>query len=81
MTFEKNAAMKVSEVDEELVAAIPQEPGARERIKVAYVVLSRGQREDKPYGLPFFSLVSMKAAAERLRGAGIEVFAREIKEA
>jgi hypothetical protein len=45
------------------------------------VVLSRGQRADKPYGLPFFSLVSLKAAAERLRGAGIEVMAKEIKEA
>lgn len=33
-----------------------------------------------PYGLPFFSLVSMKTAAERLGRAGIEVFAKEIKE-
>lgn len=47
----------------------------------AYVVLSRGQRPDKPYGLPFFSLVSMKTATERLERAGIEVFAKEIKEA
>lgn len=78
--FRKDAASKVGEVDNEFISAIPQEPGARERIKVAYVVLSRGQREDKPYGLPFFSLVSLKAAAERLRGAGVEVFAKEIKE-
>lgn len=61
--------------------AIPSKRGEREKIKVAYVVLSRGQRLDKPCGLPFFSLVSMKAATERLRRAGIEVFAKEVEEA
>ncbi len=79
--FRKEAAKKVAELGTGFKSAIPKKRGEREKIKVAYVVLSRGQRPDKPYGLPFFSLVSMKTATERLRRAGIEVFAKEIKEA
>jgi uncharacterized protein (TIGR04141 family) len=78
--FHKDAAQKVGEVDGAFVAAIPQDPGARKKIQVAYVILSRGQRPEKPYGLPFFSMVGLKAATERLRGAGIEVWAKEVKE-
>lgn len=78
--FRRDAAKKVKEVDAAFAAAIPQEPSAREKIKVAYVILSRGQRPEKPYGLPFFSMVSLKAATERLRGAGIAVAVKEIKE-
>jgi uncharacterized protein (TIGR04141 family) len=78
--FLKEAAKKVAELGTGFKSAIPKKRGEREKIKVAYVVLSRGQRPDKPYGLPFFSLVSMKTATERLRRAGIEVFAKEIKE-
>lgn len=78
--FRKDAAKKVKEVDSAFASAIPQDPGAREKIQVAYVILSRGQRPEKPYGLPFFSMVSLKAATERLKGAGIEVWAREVKE-
>jgi uncharacterized protein (TIGR04141 family) len=78
--FRRKATEKVKEVDPALVAAVPAEPSAREKIKVAYVVLSRGKRDDTPYGLPFFSLVSMKAAVETLRRDGIDVFAKEVKE-
>jgi uncharacterized protein (TIGR04141 family) len=79
--FRQEAAKKVAGIGAGFKSAIPKKRGEREKIKVAYVVLSRGQRPDKPYGLPFFSLVSMKTATERLRRAGIEVFAKEIKEA
>jgi uncharacterized protein (TIGR04141 family) len=79
--FRKGAAKKVAETGPGFKSAIPKKRGEREKIKVAFVVLSRGQRPEKPYGLPFFSLVSMKTAAQRLRRAGIEVFAKEIKEA
>lgn len=79
--FREGAAEKVAETGAEFKSAIPKSRGEREKIKVAFVVLSSGQRPEKPYGLPFFSLVSMKTAAERLRRAGIEVFAKEIKEA
>jgi uncharacterized protein (TIGR04141 family) len=78
--FLAEAAKKVAEVETGFESAIPKKRGEREKIKVAYVVLSRGQRPHKPYGLPFFSLVSMKAATERLRRDGIEVRAKEIKE-
>lgn len=79
--FLKDAAKKVSEAKANFKSAIPKILGSRAKIKVAYVVLSRGQRPDKPYGLPFFSMVSMKAATERLRRSGVEVHAKEIKEA
>ena len=78
--FRKEAAKKVAETGSGFKSAIPKKRGEREKIKVSFVVLSRSQRPEKPYGLPFFSLVSMKAAAERLGRAGIEVFAKEIKE-
>lgn len=60
--------------------AVPKKAGAREKIKVAYVVLSRSKRKDTPYGLPFFSLVSLKNAAGRLSDAGVDVFVQEVKE-
>ena len=78
--FQQDAAKKVSEVKASFKSTIPKKLGDRAKIKVAYVILSRGQRPDKPYGLPFFSLVSMKAATERLRRDGIDVWAKEIKE-
>jgi uncharacterized protein (TIGR04141 family) len=78
--FRRNAAKKVKEVDPAFVTAIPSGPGQREKIRVSYLILSRGQRPDRPYGLPFFSMVSLKAATERLIGAGIDVTVREVKE-
>lgn len=79
-SFRADAAAKVKEVDSAFVAAIPTGPGEREKIRVAYVILSRGQRPDRPYGLPFFSMVSLKAASERLVGAGVKVAVREVTE-
>jgi uncharacterized protein (TIGR04141 family) len=79
-TFRADAAAKVKEIDPSFVDAIPSGPGEREKIRVAYVILSRGQRPDRPYGLPFFSMVSLKAATERLVGAGVDVTVREVKE-
>jgi uncharacterized protein (TIGR04141 family) len=79
--FRKDAAAKVRGVDSAFVRAIPSGPGERDKIRVSYVILSRGQRPERPYGLPFFSMVSLKAAAERLAGAGVEVTVRVVKEA
>jgi uncharacterized protein (TIGR04141 family) len=78
--FRADAAAKVREVDPSFVKAIPSGPGERGKIRVAYVILSRGKRKDRPFGLPFFSMVSLKAAVERLIGAGVEVRVREVKE-
>jgi hypothetical protein len=80
-TFRKDAAKKVEKVDAEFANVIPNQPGARDQIRVSYVILSRGKRRDRPYGLPFFSMVSLKSAAERLSGAGIDVSVKEVKEA
>jgi uncharacterized protein (TIGR04141 family) len=78
--FRKDATKKVKEVNAEFAKAIPSQPGARDQIRVAYVILSRGQRPDRPYGLPFFSMVSLKSAAERLGGVGIDVSVKEVTE-
>jgi uncharacterized protein (TIGR04141 family) len=78
--FRKKAVQLVSSHSKKFAKAVPSSLGARQEIKVAYVVLSRSKRKDRPYGLPFFSLVSLQAAAQRLGNAGIKVHVQEIKE-
>ena len=78
--FLADAAERVKKADFTFSDIVPTKLGEREKIKVAFVVLSRGQRPEKPYGLPFFSSVNLMAAAQRLQNAGIEVRVREIKE-
>lgn len=78
--FRKNAADLVSSIGPSFAKAIPTRARAGDQIKVAYVIISRGQRHDKPFGLPFFSLVSLQAAAHRLQNAGVEVLVQEVKE-
>jgi uncharacterized protein (TIGR04141 family) len=79
-TFLTDATKLVASLDESFADALPDMLGARDQIKVAYVIVSRGQRADKPFGLPFFSLVSLQAAARQLQNAGVELFVQEIKE-
>lgn len=69
----------VQSLDPRFVSAIPDRTGAREEMTVAYVILSRSRRTT-PFGLPFFSLVSLMVAAQRLQAAGVKVFVQEIKE-
>lgn len=78
--FRKKAVQLVSSHNKKYAKAVPSSLGARQEIEVAYVVLSRSKRKDRPYGLPFFSLVSLQAAAQRLGNAGIKVHVQEIKE-
>jgi uncharacterized protein (TIGR04141 family) len=78
--FLADAAELVMEADTAFNGVVPTKLGERERIKVGFVVLSRGRRPEKPYGLPFFSSVNLMATAQRLQNAGIEVRVREIKE-
>jgi uncharacterized protein (TIGR04141 family) len=73
-------AALVAGLDSRFAAAIPKTLRAREQIKVAFVVLSRSRRTDTPHGLPFFSLVSLQAAARHLQDAGIEVHVQQVKE-
>jgi uncharacterized protein (TIGR04141 family) len=80
-TFRQDAVELISSIDPSFANAIPADAGARDQIKIAYVILSRGQRPDKPFGLPFFSLVSLQVAARRLQNAGVEIWIQEVKEA
>lgn len=77
--FLQAAANLVTQLDSKFSKAIPTQTGARDHVKVAYVFLSRA-RGASPLGLPFFSLVSLQAAAQRLRAAGLEVLVQEVKE-
>jgi len=79
--FLEDARNLVEGINPDFAALLPERLGERERLKVAYVVLSRGQRPDRPYGLPFFSLVNLRRAAQTLEAAGVSVFMKEVKEA
>ena len=78
--FRKDAVKLVSSHDKSFAAAVPDALGARDAIKIAYVILSRSKRKDRPFGLPFFSLVSLQAATRTLSNAGIKVYVQEVKE-
>jgi uncharacterized protein (TIGR04141 family) len=78
--FRKDAVALATAENKNFAKAVPASLGERESIKVAYVILSRSKRKDRPFGLPFFSLVSLQAAARTLRNAGITVYVQEIKE-
>ncbi len=79
--FLKDAAARVDGIDSSFTPAIPTKLRARDEIKVAYAVLSRSRRTDTPHGLPFFSLVSLQAAARHLQAAGVDVYVQQVKEA
>jgi uncharacterized protein (TIGR04141 family) len=78
--FLKDASEVVASLDPKFATAIPTVSGARDEIRVAYVIISRGQRPEKPFGLPFFSLVSLQAAAQRFKNAGVALSVKEVKE-
>lgn len=71
----------VQHIDPSFTSAVPQALQARGQIKVGYAILSRSRRQDTPHGLPFFSLVSLQAAARHLHDAGIEVHVAKVSEA
>jgi uncharacterized protein (TIGR04141 family) len=71
----------VNKLNPTFSSAVPSVLQARDRITVAFVILSRSRRTDTPHGLPFFSLVSLRAAARHLQNAGVRVHIREVKEA
>ena len=79
--FLEDARSLVEKTNPDFVDLLPEQLGERDRLKVAYVVLSRGQRPDRPYGLPFFSLVNLRGAAQRLEAAGVSVCMKEVREA
>jgi uncharacterized protein (TIGR04141 family) len=79
-TFLDAAKTVVRGLDQRFTSAIPSALRARDQIAVAFVVLSRSRRKDTPHGLPFFSLVSLQAAARHLQDAGVRVYVQQVKE-
>ncbi|HTU78965.1 MAG TPA: DUF6119 family protein [Solirubrobacteraceae bacterium] len=79
-TFLVAARAVVGKLDKKFVSAIPTTLRARDRISIAFVILSRSRREDTPHGLPFFSLMSLQAAARHLLDVGIQVYVQQVKE-
>jgi uncharacterized protein (TIGR04141 family) len=47
--------------------------------EVAYVVVTRGRRNDTPYTLPFFSLANLASSARRLQSRGYKVSVAEVR--
>jgi uncharacterized protein (TIGR04141 family) len=78
--FLDEARSLVASANASFTSAVPARLQGREQIKVGYAVLSRSKRTDTPHGLPFFSLVSLQAAARHLRDAGIEVHIAHVPE-
>ena len=78
--FRKDAVDLVKAENKQFAGAVPETLGARSEFEVAYVVLSRSKRKDRAFGLPFFSLVSLQAAAKRLTNAGVSLYVQEVKE-
>jgi len=58
---------------------LPLERPVRDQLEVGYVVITRSRR-DSPLTLPFFSLVSLRAAAQRLDALGFRVSTVAVQE-
>ncbi len=77
--FRRQARMCIAEQDPSLEALIPEgRPEARSH-EVTFAVVTRSTR-DTPLTLPFFSLVSLRAAATRLQAFGFRVSVAEVHE-
>ena len=77
--FRAQAREVVAAENEEFSEVLPADrpdPGLHE---VSFVVITRSQR-DTPLTLPFFSVVSLRAAAMRLRGLGFRVTIAAVRE-
>ncbi len=78
-TFRDQARTSIEALDPRFVAAIRDERPDRESSEVSYVVITRSQR-DTPLTLPFFSLVHLRAAAQRLQDIGYKVSIQKVEE-
>ncbi|MBS1869428.1 MAG: TIGR04141 family sporadically distributed protein [Actinobacteria bacterium] len=78
--FRDEAREIIRGVDPAFEGLIPDGRPARGEYEVAYVVMTRSNR-DSPLTLPFFSLVSLRAAALRLENIGMSVSVGKVNEA
>lgn len=71
--FRAEAREIVEGEDASFAGVLPDRRPDREQLEVGYVVITRGRREDAPFTLPFFSIVNLRAAAQRLQAIGFRV--------
>jgi uncharacterized protein (TIGR04141 family) len=78
--FRDAARAVVANVNPAFADVLPDRQPQPGEIEVAFVVLTRSDR-DTPLTLPFFSVVSLRSAAMRLRALGYRVTATAVREA
>jgi uncharacterized protein (TIGR04141 family) len=79
--FRTEARAKAAELDPAFADVLPAAAPARDAHEVCYVVITRGRRRpDAPLTLPFFSVVNLRAAAQRLYALGFQVSVAEVRE-
>lgn len=66
--------------DANFANVLPDARPGRDEFEVGYVVITRSRRQDAPLTLPFFSVVSLRAAAQRLQGIGFRVSVAAVRE-
>jgi uncharacterized protein (TIGR04141 family) len=77
--FRDAARTVVAGADEAFADVLPDRQPEPGEIEVAFVVLTRSDR-DTPLTLPFFSVVSLRSAAVRLKALGYTVTATAVRE-
>jgi uncharacterized protein (TIGR04141 family) len=77
--FREKARAMILGVDADYAEVIPSERPAAADHEIVFAVITRSDRET-PLTLPFFSVVSLRAAANRLRAYGFPVSVAEIHE-
>jgi uncharacterized protein (TIGR04141 family) len=78
--FRAEARQIASSLDGDFADVLPSARPERDEYEISYVVITRSRREDAPLTLPFFSLVSLRAAAQRLQGFGFRVSVAAVPE-
>lgn len=79
--FRTEARRKAADLDTAFAEVLPADAPARDAHEVSYVIITRGRhRPDAPLTLPFFSVVNLRAAAQRLYALGFKVSVAEVRE-
>lgn len=79
--FRTETRRKAADLDAAFAEVLPADAPARDAHEVSYVVITRGRRRlDAPLTLPFFSVVNLRAAAQRLYALGFKVSVAEVRE-
>lgn len=78
--FRQRARGVIDGLDGSFSGLIPDDRPEPRGWEVAYAVITRGHRRQTPLTLPFFSLVSLQAAAKRLQTLGFTVSKAQIDE-